>query len=388
MTPTGSNLSLSRADLERYRKVLSSLLSPLRPGGTEAWAGSVVRGFGDLLDSDRSFLMLPAGPSGDGVRIISPDLDASCRKDLEEFAPSADHGDGPTKDPEHDRAMRRLAAAGVRVWNRERVERLTRVKFVDMGRFYTEMMEPHDVGDFASLTLWLPEGPAMISCLAPVAFDDERLGILSLLTPAFETAVFTLRALENRGAAIGVLLDRLDTAALVVFADGETHRNRPLRNLLDGLADPKDASRLVAELERMGGEALRLHEPPDKATPRTPLDAGTRAIEIAGEALRLHASSLPPGTAGPEPAALVLAKGVSPRLPDPRALVGRYGLTPRQAQVARLLATGASNREIAERLEISPHTARHHAQSVLNRVGIHSRKALGLRFLEDRPAPP
>lgn len=387
MRLAGSNLSLSGADLERYRVVLSALLSPLRPGGTETWAGTVVRGFGDLVGSDRSFLMLPPAPSGGGVRIISPDLDASCREALEEFAPS-DDGKRPGKDPEHERAMRRLAAAGVRVWNRERVERLTRLKFVDMDRFYAQLMEPYDVGDFATLTLWLPEGPAMISSLAPAPFDGEKLEVLSLLVPAFETAVATLRALENRGTAIGALLDRLDMAALVVFPDGGSHRNRRLLDLLDGLADPEDASRLVSELERMGGEALRAHERADEATPRLPLDAGTRAVEIAGGALRLHASWLPPGTAGPDPAALVLAEGVSARLPDPRALAGRYGLTPRQAQVARLLATGASNREIADRLEISPHTARHHAQSVLNRVGLHSRKALGLHFLEDRPAPP
>lgn len=383
MTPTGSDLSLSGADLERYRTVLSSLLSPLHPGDTEAWAGRVVRGFAELLGCDRSFLLLPPAPSGDGFRIVSPNLDATCREDLKEFAPSSDHGDGPAKDPEHDRAMRRLAAAGVGVWNRERVERLTRVKFIDMDRFHAQMMEPHDVSDFATLALWLPEGPAMLSCLAPTPFDDYRLGVLSLLAPAFEAAVTTLLTLEDRGAAIGALLDRLDTAALVAFADGETHRNRRLRNLLDGLANPDDSSRLVSELERTGGEALRLHEPPGKATSPTPLDAGTRTVAISGRRLRLHASWLPPGTAGPGPAALVMAEGTSPRLPDPRALAGRYGLTPRQAQVARLLGSGASNREIADRLEISPHTARHHAQSVLNRIGIHSRKALGLRFIED-----
>lgn len=383
MTPTGSNLSLSRADLERYRNVLSSLLSPLYPGGTGAWAGCVVRGFADLLGCDRSFLLLPPAPSGNGFRIVSPNLDSACREDLKEFAPSSDHGDGSAKDPEHDRAMRRLAAAGVRVWNRERVERLTRVKFVDMDRFYAQMMEPHDVSDFATLTLWLPEGPAMISCLASTPFDDDQLEVLSLLAPAFETAVSSLRTLENQGAAIGVLLDRLDIAALVAFTRGETHRNRRLRNLLDRLAGPNDSSRLVDEMERMAREVLRLHEASGKSTPRIPLDAGTRAVEVAGEVLRLHASWLPPGTAGSGPAALVLTEGASPRFPNTRALARRYGLTPRQAQVAHLLATGASNREIADRLEISPHTARHHAQSVLNRVGIHSRKALGLRFIED-----
>lgn len=70
-------------------------------------------------------------------------------------------------------------------------------------------------------------------------------------------------------------------------------------------------------------------------------------------------------------------------MPDVRTLSGLYGLTPRQAEVAQLLARGASNSEIADRLGISPHTARHHAQRVLEKVGTHSRKAVGMRFLED-----
>jgi hypothetical protein len=36
---------------------------------------------------------------------------------------------------------------------------------------------------------------------------------------------------------------------------------------------------------------------------------------------------------------------------------------------------------------LSADTARHHAQSVLERIGTHSRKAMGLRFLEGEPLP-
>jgi len=54
-----------------------------------------------------------------------------------------------------------------------------------------------------------------------------------------------------------------------------------------------------------------------------------------------------------------------------------YGMTPREAEVASLLAEGLSNNVLARRLGISPHTARHHTQRVLGKLGVHSRAEAG-----------
>ncbi len=54
-------------------------------------------------------------------------------------------------------------------------------------------------------------------------------------------------------------------------------------------------------------------------------------------------------------------------------LVARFGLTLRQAAVARLLARGLTNPEIAETLAISRFTARNHAEQVLAKLGVVSR---------------
>lgn len=55
----------------------------------------------------------------------------------------------------------------------------------------------------------------------------------------------------------------------------------------------------------------------------------------------------------------------------------QYGMTPRELEVARLLEEGCSNRAIAERLAISPHTARHHTQRALSKLRVHSRSEAG-----------
>jgi DNA-binding CsgD family transcriptional regulator len=54
-------------------------------------------------------------------------------------------------------------------------------------------------------------------------------------------------------------------------------------------------------------------------------------------------------------------------------LARKFHLTPREVEVAMLLAGGAPNVAIAKVLSISEHTARHHTRHVLIKLGLHSR---------------
>jgi DNA-binding CsgD family transcriptional regulator/DNA-binding transcriptional ArsR family regulator len=56
--------------------------------------------------------------------------------------------------------------------------------------------------------------------------------------------------------------------------------------------------------------------------------------------------------------------------------IGALGLTARQAEVTRLIAQGLSNREAAERLQVSPSTVKRHLENVYRRTGVSSRAAL------------
>jgi len=60
------------------------------------------------------------------------------------------------------------------------------------------------------------------------------------------------------------------------------------------------------------------------------------------------------------------------------------GLTPRQVDVLRLVADGLSNKEIGERLGISPRTAEHHVQDIYTRLGVSSRAPAALFAMEHR----
>jgi len=50
-------------------------------------------------------------------------------------------------------------------------------------------------------------------------------------------------------------------------------------------------------------------------------------------------------------------------------------LTPRQLEIARLLADGLRNGDIAERLGISAHTVRRHMEAILRRLNVTNRAA-------------
>jgi DNA-binding CsgD family transcriptional regulator len=74
---------------------------------------------------------------------------------------------------------------------------------------------------------------------------------------------------------------------------------------------------------------------------------------------------------------LMTVQPLASDLPCDEAIREHFGLTPRQIEVARLLAEGRSNAAIAAALGISPDTARHHTEDVMRKMGVRSRAEVG-----------
>ena len=69
--------------------------------------------------------------------------------------------------------------------------------------------------------------------------------------------------------------------------------------------------------------------------------------------------------------------GIQRRLPaERRPTLGWAALTESELAVVRLVADGLTNREVAERLYISPHTVSGHLRHAFEKLGINSRVAL------------
>lgn len=106
-----------------------------------------------------------------------------------------------------------------------------------------------------------------------------------------------------------------------------------------------------------------------------------REIRLAEAAYRVRGSVLPPQTDSSVPAIVVMLERVD-ELPTDDVLREYFGLTAKEVRVARLLAEGMTNTELAEALTISPHTARHHTEAVLGKLSVPSRRVVRERLLE------
>ncbi len=58
------------------------------------------------------------------------------------------------------------------------------------------------------------------------------------------------------------------------------------------------------------------------------------------------------------------------------------GLSEREVEVLRLIATGASYKDVARELTISPRTAAHHVQHIYNKIGVSTRAAAAMFAME------
>jgi DNA-binding NarL/FixJ family response regulator len=56
------------------------------------------------------------------------------------------------------------------------------------------------------------------------------------------------------------------------------------------------------------------------------------------------------------------------------------GLTPRQDEIASLVAEGLSNKDIAQRTCLSVGTVKDHVHAILNRLGLRRRGEIGARL--------
>ena len=57
-------------------------------------------------------------------------------------------------------------------------------------------------------------------------------------------------------------------------------------------------------------------------------------------------------------------------------------LTPRQQEVAALIARGLTNSQIAERLVVSPHTVERHVENILDKLRVSSRTEIAVWLVE------
>jgi LuxR family transcriptional regulator, maltose regulon positive regulatory protein len=133
---------------------------------------------------------------------------------------------------------------------------------------------------------------------------------------------------------------------------------RDAENAINRVLDVLDRAAEVAEVPGHVRLPSELASPPGQSGPTVGL-AGTN--ELAGRLLAvLHD---------------LLSTGVPrPIHPAPTQQVASGPLTGREAEVLDYLSARLSNKEIAERLSISPHTVKRHTISLYQKLGVQGRR--------------
>jgi DNA-binding CsgD family transcriptional regulator len=227
-----------------------------------------------------------------------------------------------------------------------------------------------------SLERFAPDGPEVhwLETLAPAVMAGMRT---ALLAATWRTDL--LRQLEASGAPLAVC-----------EYDGRLVHATPAL-LAVTMADPEGSVLLSA--------AARLTHTLRDAMQRRPGRSRGPGLQGAVEALSptlavttqrgtyvLHAAQIGEALLGPD-RPLVLIRVDAPAAtvrPTPGSLCARFKLSAREAEVALLLADGASNARIAETLGVTVHTARRHTEHVREKLGAENRAAVA-RIIQGGP---
>ena len=163
-------------------------------------------------------------------------------------------------------------------------------------------------------------------------------------------------------APLGGVLDSLDQGIVLLASDSyPCFTNSAAERILSADAERGDIAR---EMRSVSRAALL-----DRGGQPAEVEVATRAgrYRMRARILAQRIREIRTRTV------LVTIERAAAHLPSQACLMRRFGMTAREADVALLLARGKRNTAIAEELLISTHTARHHTESVLAKLSVHTR---------------
>jgi DNA-binding CsgD family transcriptional regulator len=359
-------LTISAADVTGLATSLRIVLSPIDHPRLDGWRAAVNESLRSLLRADKATFMLPAS---DAALMFSEDVSPRALQAYASYYRTLDIG-----------LLKRRKELGLRVWNRGMLWNPGELR---RSEYYCDFARPNRLHDALGITLELDGTPEL---LAGLSFHHERprgsrfgergLTLLRLVLPAFDAGVRTRLRLSRHGSSFAQVFDNLAEGLVLWDMSGRVREaNRAALSIFE---EDSERERLHREMELIA-HSLRMlaRSSSERHEPALPAQPVSREVHTARGRYRIRGSYLDVDLFSQLPAVLVALERLTPTPPSRAMLRQRFGLTEREADVALLLSEGLSNAEIADRLSISPHTARHHSESVLLKLGVDSRAQVG-----------
>ena len=370
------SLHLSASDLGRIEAASRVMLSPLSSPTVDAWRSSVNAAVGGLFRGHKTIFMLPGYGdlyhSDDGPDVVDV---------MRSYVELAASGDYIVHDPVVNlwNDLRRRQKMNVFSWsiNAEMIGQFGHK--MSASEFTSLTVSESGSSDFVGLYSTVPQGEVLLWILLERPdvhpFGEHATMLLRALLPSLNAGLDAL----SRFNAHRQTLDAVSEPLIVFGRTGiERHRNSAFTRILE---DEPERDRIMMEIRRLVTSIQPFDIPAPNGSRLAAAPQST--IRTAGAGYNLRASVVGSSTFDADAAILVsLVRHAPPTLPPAGVLRERFGLTDRESEVALLLAEGLSNTDIADRLFLSPHTARRHTANIFDKIGVSSRKALALRFLD------
>jgi DNA-binding CsgD family transcriptional regulator/PAS domain-containing protein len=363
-------LTLSADDVGRVSAALQMLLTPLEHPSVEDWGRASMSVVQELLGADQ-WLFGGALPGGQPLVAVPSDPSAAAAlRDYMDYYHELD-----TFITERRLELR------MEVFT---VHCLMTPGEIARDELYQDWAVPNHFCDALGMSVTVPENltyPVLANFYhdndAHPGWDERGKGIMYLLLPAFKSSVHTIRQLQVRRADLFHLVDRLPGGLLLFDLSGRLiHRNPSASEILGAELGP-DRARLESEARQIALSVSSLLHRPQKAQRATMPVNPYRQVRGSKAEYRLAGSVLREALLEPVPLAAVTLERVTREPLSDHALRTRYNLTPREIQVARLLAEGKSDAEVAATLGVTRHTASRHAEHLRAKLRVRSRAAVG-----------
>ena len=152
-------------------------------------------------------------------------------------------------------------------------------------------------------------------------------------------------------------------------------QNRVMESLLQN--DPE--GRIInAEARRLSLQVTRAQA--ESTEPQLLNSTAVAEMRTARFRYRISATFVEDGVLSGHACALAVTERLGAPSLNTHQVAIRFGLTKREAEAARLMGRGCSNREIALTLGISVNTARRHSERILSKLDVHSKAEAAVRL--------
>jgi DNA-binding CsgD family transcriptional regulator len=355
------SITLSSTDLAQIEAALTTLVSPLHYERIGDWRIASRLAVERVIGADRSAGMLPCAdePLGECHADLLPAIN-----DYLNYYHTLDVG---------LQIRRRELGLEVCHWST-----VYDMKQLVKSEIYNDFSHPHGMLDCTGLVYDLDPSLPPAALLyyheseESKPFGERGLAMLRLLMPAFKAGVQSCLRLATQRAALGQLFDRMESALVCFDAAGHVvQQNSAMTKLLS--AEP-ERDRLFAQMcataRAMGASLRSATRHVHRDIPASPWSE----LRTATKHYQLSTSLLPAGLLSSQSLIVAALDLMDRQQRSNRELQATFALTPREIEIARLLAARHHTAEIADILGVSVHTARRHTEHVLMKLGVHSRR--------------